>query len=242
MTGPCAVIELEGVERFYPGEPPIRALDGVDLRIDAGEMVAIVGPSGSGKSTLLNVMGTLDRPTGGRVLIDGIDTRQLSERQICGLRAHKLGFVFQGFHLVESSSIVENVADGLLYQGAGRSERRDRALHALELVGLADRADARPPKLSGGQRQRVAIARAIVSNPSLLLADEPTGNLDSATSTSILGLLHDLNRDNGVTIAIITHDAEVAAETPRRIAVRDGRIVEDVSPETLPGSHEAVAP
>lgn len=224
---PSAVIELRSVEREYPGEPPIRALDDVDLQIAAGEMVAIVGPSGSGKSTLLNVMGTLDRPTAGDLFIDGINTRKLSERRLCGLRAHRLGFVFQGFHLVESATIIDNVADGLVYQGVGRHERISRARQALELVGLAHRASTRPPKLSGGQRQRVAIARAIVSNPSLLLADEPTGNLDTATSASILELLHNLNHDQGVTIAIITHDPEVADQTPRRITMRDGRIVAD---------------
>ena len=142
------VIELRGVEREYPGEPPIRALDGVDLTIENGEMVAIIGPSGSGKSTLINVMGTLDRPTGGTVFIDGIDTRELSERRLCGLRAHRLGFVFQGFHLVESATVAENVADGLVYQGVGRAERRRRATEALELVGLADRAETRNPRSS----------------------------------------------------------------------------------------------
>lgn len=220
------VIELRQVERSYPGEPPIRALDGVDLRIDTGEMVAIVGPSGSGKSTLLNVMGTLDRPTSGTVLIDGIDTRTLPERKLCGLRAHRLGFVFQGFHLIESATVIDNVADGLVYQGVAKRERTERAQHALDLVGLGDRSATRPSKLSGGQRQRVGIARAIVSEPSLLLADEPTGNLDTSTSESLLGLLHDLNANRGVTIAIITHDIEVAERVPRRIMVRDGRVDE----------------
>lgn len=220
------VIELREVERVYPGEPPIRALDGVDLRIEAGEMVAIVGPSGSGKSTLINIMGTLDRPTSGTVLIDGIDTRSLSERKLCGLRAHRLGFVFQAFHLIESATVIENVADGLVYQGVPKRHRMTRAAAALDLVGLGDRSETRPSKLSGGQRQRVAIARAIVSEPSLLLADEPTGNLDTATSDSILGLLRDLNANNGVTIAVITHDVEVAERVPRRIMVRDGRVDE----------------
>ncbi len=222
MTYPA--IELRGVVRSYPGEPPIQALAGVDITIDSGEIVAIVGPSGSGKSTLLNVMGTLDRATEGSVLIDGIDTRSLSERQLCGLRATKLGFVFQSFHLLESSRIIDNVANGLIYQGIDHRERNRRALQALDHVGLGDRANTKPPKLSGGQRQRVAIARAIVSEPSLILADEPTGNLDTRTSDDVLALLADLNERIGATIAIITHDSEVAARAPRCIHVRDGLI------------------
>ncbi len=224
MTPP--VIELRGVVRTYPGEPPVRALDGVDLRIDTGEMVAIVGPSGSGKSTLLNVMGTLDRPTEGSVLIDGVDTRRLAERHLCGLRATRLGFIFQSFHLLESARVIDNVANGLLYQGVSRRERERRAQRALDLVGLGDRGTTKPPKLSGGQRQRVAIARAIVAEPSLILADEPTGNLDSRTSDDVLGLLDRLNTELGATIAIITHDHEVAERVPRRIAVHDGRVSE----------------
>ncbi len=217
-------IELVDVVRSYPG--PINALDGVDLKIDPGELTAIIGPSGSGKSTLINVMGTLDRPTSGAVLIDGINTRDLSERQLCGLRATRLGFVFQSFHLIENARVVDNVANGLIYQGVERSERQARALAALKLVGLGDRAGTKPPKLSGGQRQRVAIARAIVSEPSLILADEPTGNLDTQTSEDVLALLTDLNQRRGATIAIITHDNEVADMMPRRIRVRDGKIEE----------------
>ncbi len=217
-------IALRNVVRTYPGEPPIAALDRVDLRIDQGEILAIVGPSGSGKSTLLNVMGTLDRPSSGDVLIDGINTRDLSERKLCALRARKLGFVFQSFHLLESARVIDNVANGLIYQGIDRRTRNTRALRALELVGLADRAATKPPKLSGGQRQRVAIARAIVSEPSLILADEPTGNLDSKTSADVLELLHQLNRNQGATIAVITHDLEVASQMQRRVSVRDGRI------------------
>ena len=220
-----AVIELVDVVRSYPG--PINALDGVDLRIEQGEITAIIGPSGSGKSTLLNVMGTLDRPTSGSVLIDGIDTRSLSERQLCGLRATRLGFVFQSFHLIESARVIDNVANGLIYQGVERSERHRRAQVALDLVGLGNRSGTRPPKLSGGERQRVAIARALVSEPSLILADEPTGNLDTRTSDDVLGLLMDLNERQGATIAIITHDQEVAERLPRRIQVRDGRVVEE---------------
>ncbi|MDW3175952.1 MAG: ABC transporter ATP-binding protein [Acidimicrobiia bacterium] len=219
-----AALELRDVTREYPGEPPIKALDGVDLRINAGEIVAIVGPSGSGKSTLLNIMGTLDRPTSGEVLIDGIDTASLGDRQRSGLRSSKLGFIFQSFHLLEGARVVDNVANGLLYRGVDRSTRIEKARTALALVGLADRANTRPPKLSGGQRQRVAIARALVGDPTLILADEPTGNLDSRTSDDILRLLEDLNSDHGATIAIITHDLDVAGRVPRQVSVRDGRI------------------
>lgn len=217
------VIELRDVTRSYPG--PINALDGVNLTVQPGELLAIVGPSGSGKSTLLNVMGTLDRPTSGTVLIDGIDTRSLGERELCGLRANRLGFIFQSFHLLETLRVVDNVANGLIYRGVERRERLRRAAEALELVGLGDRIDTKPGKLSGGQRQRVAIARAIVSEPSLILADEPTGNLDSATSEEVLTLLLDLNRQ-GSTIAIITHDNDVADRLPRQVRVLDGQVVD----------------
>lgn len=219
-----AALELRNVTREYPGEPPIRALDGVDLRIDTGEMVVIVGPSGSGKSTLLNIMGTLDRPTSGEVLIDGIDTALLGDRRRSGLRSSRLGFIFQSFHLLEGARVIDNVANGLVYRGVDRATRLDRARDALALVGLADRATTKPPKLSGGQRQRVAIARALVGDPAVILADEPTGNLDSQTSEDILELLENLNAHHGATIAIITHDLEVAARVPRRISVRDGRV------------------
>ena len=225
-------LELRDVTRIYPGEPPIRALDGVDLRIDPGEMLAIVGPSGSGKSTLLNIMGTLDRPTAGEVLIDGIDTASLGDRQRSGLRSSRLGFIFQSFHLLEGARVVDNVANGLLYRGVDRATRLRRAHDALELVGLADRAGTRPPKLSGGQRQRVAIA--MVGDPALILADEPTGNLDSQTSDDILELLEDLNTHHGATIAIITHDLEVAERIPRRINVRDGRVEDTTAPPPIP--------
>jgi putative ABC transport system ATP-binding protein len=223
------VIELVDVHRHYPGEPPIRALDGVDLTIERGEMAAIIGPSGSGKSTLLNVMGTLDRPTSGRVRINGTDTRELRDRQLCGLRATELGFVFQSFHLIETASARANVANGLLYQGTPAAERNRRALEALDLVGLVDRADTKPSKLSGGQRQRVAIARALVAEPALILADEPTGNLDTTTSADILTLLKALNADHGATIAIITHDTGIAAQLPRQIHVRDGKVLDQPS-------------
>lgn len=227
------MIELRDVVRSYPGEPPIHALDGVSLRIDRGELLAIIGPSGSGKSTLLNVMGTLDRPTDGSLLIDGVDTRSLSERRLCALRANHLGFVFQSFHLIESARVIENVANGLIYQGVARNERLRRAARALEQVGLGDRTTTKPSKLSGGQRQRVAIARALVSEPSLILADEPTGNLDSGTSDEVLNLLTDLNREHGATIAIITHDEDVANRLPRRVQVLDGKIVGTTTTEQV---------
>jgi putative ABC transport system ATP-binding protein len=231
MTAPA--LELRNVMRIYPGEPPIHALDGVDLRIDQGEMIAIVGPSGSGKSTLLNIMGTLDRPTSGEVLIDGLDTASMDDRQRCGLRSSRLGFIFQSFHLMEGSKVIDNVANGLLYRGVDRSTRLARARESLELVGLGDRVNTRPPKLSGGQRQRVAIARALVGDPALILADEPTGNLDSGTSEDILGLLEDLNAHHGATIAVITHDLDVAARIPRRVSVRDGRIEQPIRGEVV---------
>lgn len=223
---PDAVLELRDVVREYPGTPPIRALDGVNLRVDAGELVAIVGPSGSGKSTLLNVMGTLDRPTSGSVSLDGQDMAQMSDRRLATVRAARLGFVFQAFHLLETVSALDNVATGLLYRGASTSHRREQAAAALARVGLADRLDARPAKLSGGQRQRVAIARAIVADPSLVLADEPTGNLDTATGDEIMELLRGLHRD-GSTILVITHDDEVADACPRRVRMRDGAIESD---------------
>lgn len=210
--------------RTYPGSPPVEALVGVDLRVEAGEMMAVVGPSGSGKSTLLNIMGTLDRPTQGRLLIEGTDTSTLSDRRLSGLRSARLGFVFQSFHLIETLSALDNVAAGLLYRGVTGRTRRTMAQAALEKVGLGDRLHARPTKLSGGQRQRVAIARAIVAEPSLILADEPTGNLDTATGDGIVDLLTQLNAD-GSTIVVITHDAELAARLPRQVEVRDGTVL-----------------
>lgn len=219
-----AVLELDGVHRTYPGSPPVEALVGVDLRVEAGEMLAVVGPSGSGKSTLLNIMGTLDRPTQGRLLIEGTDTSKLSDRRLSGLRSARLGFVFQSFHLIETLSALDNVATGLLYRGETGRTRRTMAQTALEKVGLGDRSHARPTKLSGGQRQRVAIARAIVAEPSLILADEPTGNLDTATGDGIVELLQQLNAD-GSTIVVITHDSELASQLPRRVEVRDGKVL-----------------
>ena len=225
------VLELENVTRTYPGEPPVHALKNIDLCVNAGEMVAVVGPSGSGKSTLLNIMGTLDRPTSGLVRIDGTDTAQLTDRRLSGLRAARLGFVFQGFHLLETVSALDNVATGLLYQGLTSRERRRRAMLALEQVGLGDRPGAKPSKLSGGQRQPIAIARAIVADPALILADEPTGNLDTTTGDAILTLLQDLNA-GGATIVVITHDLDVAARLAREVRMRDGRIETDRTVDT----------
>jgi putative ABC transport system ATP-binding protein len=218
-----AILELSGVTKHYLGEPSVHALRGVDLTVRKGELLAIVGPSGSGKSTLLHVVGTLDRPSEGTVRISGYDTARLTDRQLAALRAHHIGFVFQQFFLAEGRSLLENVADGLLYTGAPPARRREQALAALAEVGLDARARSRPSTLSGGQRQRVAIARALVGEPSLLLADEPTGNLDSASGAGIVKLLLDLHR-RGSTIIVITHDRELADRMPRRIAMRDGRI------------------
>ncbi len=221
-----SVLRLEQVCRSYEANPPVKALDGIDLEVEAGEMLAIVGPSGSGKSTLLNVMGTLDRPTSGRVWVDGAETSGLSDAALSGLRAARLGFVFQGFHLMETVGVVDNVATGLLYQAIPKRQRRRRACEALTKVGLGDRLDAKPTQLSGGQRQRVAIARAIVADPALVLADEPTGNLDSATSGDIMKLFADLNQA-GATIVVITHDNELADQLPRTVVMRDGQVVAD---------------
>jgi putative ABC transport system ATP-binding protein len=219
---------LIDVVKEYSGIPPVSALDGVSLRIDAGELVAIVGPSGSGKSTLLHVMGTLDLPTSGTVKIDGIELSTLSDRKLLAARARLIGFVFQQFFLLDGATAVENVSNGLLSSGTPKRERLFQAAKALDRVGLSHRLHHNPNELSGGERQRVAIARALVHDPVIVLADEPTGNLDSKSSESVVGLLRDLHAD-GCTIVVITHDRELASSLPRQVGVRDGRLDEAAS-------------
>ncbi|RSN20321.1 ABC transporter ATP-binding protein [Amycolatopsis sp. WAC 04169] len=219
-----AVIELIEATKSYPGA--VTALRGVDLRIDEGELVAIVGPSGSGKSTLLNLIGTLDRATSGTVRVAGYDVGGLSDAGLSALRARHIGFVFQQFHLAPGRDAVTNVADGLLYAGVPMRQRRDRARTALDRVGLGHRLDHTPEELSGGEKQRVAIARALVGEPGLLLADEPTGALDTASGEVVLNLIHELNA-SGTSICVITHDTGIAARLPRRVGLRDGGIVSD---------------
>src|SRR5207302_7711067 len=217
---------LDDVTKTYPSEPPVQALRGVNLSVGQGELVGIVGPSGSGKTTLLQLMGTLDRPTSGKVRITGLDVAAMADDDVAYLRATRIGFVFQQFLLAEHSTVLDNVADGLLYAGIPLEQRRQRALDALDLVGLAERPRARPTQLSGGQRQRVAIARALVGQPAIVLADEPTGNLDQDTAQSILGLIGHLNQA-GSTIVVITHDHAIAERMSRKVEIIDGRIVAD---------------
>jgi len=223
-----SVLELDGVTKVYGEEPPVHALRGVSFSVRRGELVAIVGPSGSGKSTLLHVIGTLERPSSGVVRIGGVDAARLGDRELSLLRAREIGFVFQQFFLAEHATVRENVADGLLYAGAPSAERYRRADETVERVGLSERANYKPTKLSGGERQRVAIARSLVGRPAIVLADEPTGNLDSATGEQIIALIEELNRQ-GATIVVITHEHAVAERCQRQIRVLDGRVVSDTA-------------
>jgi len=220
------VLELDAATKTYPGEPPVEALRGVDLTVGRGELVGVVGPSGSGKTTLLQLMGTLDRPTSGRVRVTGLDVATMTDDHVAYVRATRIGFVFQQFFLAEQATVLDNVADGLLYAGVPRELRRQRAQEALDLVGLSRRSTARPTELSGGQRQRVAIARALVGRPAIVLADEPTGNLDQATGQSVLALIDQLH-EVGSTIVVITHDHTIAERMLRTVEILDGRIVAD---------------
>jgi putative ABC transport system ATP-binding protein len=222
-----SVAELAGVVKRYPGNPPVEAVRGIDLQIGAGELVAVVGPSGSGKTTLLHILGTLDRPTEGSVRIAGHDLATMSDREVSALRASRIGFVFQQFFLLGGETALDNVAEGLLYRGVPGRSRQRAATEALERVGLGHRVRHRPGQLSAGERQRVAIARALVGRPALVLADEPTGNLDTATGGTILDLIMDLHAQDRTTIVLITHDHDIAERFPRRVELRDGSIVRD---------------
>ncbi|MDG1196813.1 MAG: ABC transporter ATP-binding protein [Actinomycetota bacterium] len=221
-----AVMELIGVQKSYAGNPPVEALRGIDLTINEGELIGLVGTSGSGKSTMLNIMGALDHPTEGEVRIQGQDLSALSDRQLSSLRGRRIGFIFQQFHLIAGLSLVENVATGVLYQGASRSQRIKNGIRLLTKVGLGNRLDHLPHQLSGGEQQRVAVARALMGEPAIILADEPTGNLDSKTSEEIVKLLHQLNED-GSTIIVVTHDRELASSFPGMVTLRDGLVESD---------------
>jgi len=222
----ASVLELDGVTKVYGEDPPVPALRGVSFSVRPGELVAIVGPSGSGKSTLLHVIGTLERPSSGVVRIGGVDAAQLDDRELSKLRARNIGFVFQQFFLAEHATVRDNVADGLLYAAVRAAERYRRAEEAIERVGLSERASFKPTKLSGGERQRVAIARALVGRPAFVLADEPTGNLDSTSGASIMELIRELNAA-GATIIMITHDEGLADQLPRQVRVLDGEVISD---------------